>query len=340
MAYLAAVVGTLAVSVVLAVLVWRLVILRRFEVIRISEARRQRHRLSTLEEEYRTQGEAFHDACATAAHGEEVITDLRRLLVDLTLQLDEATDQRDSIQTELRDAQEEIDALRATIAKLREREAQLDGAVADATTLIEAIAELRALGQLEPATIAEDADLMPALRRSHSRLQQALARTTAQLASSQAELQSLRTRLAQRDSGGWRARSWPAAGAPAAFAAGPGPRAPRQASAAGPGPSAPRRPASPLPTVELALGDGEILSVTAPVEPSSGRMGDELLRISGLSRAMAEALHAAGLSTLERIAETDDATLRAALRAKGLHFAPTLSTWRQQAAALRASGVR
>jgi predicted flap endonuclease-1-like 5' DNA nuclease len=46
---------------------------------------------------------------------------------------------------------------------------------------------------------------------------------------------------------------------------------------------------------------------------------------------MSSALHAAGIRTFQQLAETDVLTLRAAIQAAGLRFAPSIVTWSKQA---------
>lgn len=60
-------------------------------------------------------------------------------------------------------------------------------------------------------------------------------------------------------------------------------------------------------------------------------IADELERIEGIGPAMANALRAAGIRTFEQLATSDDDTKRNAVRAAGLSFAPSLSTWSRQA---------
>lgn len=66
------------------------------------------------------------------------------------------------------------------------------------------------------------------------------------------------------------------------------------------------------------------------------RRGDDLERLVGIGPKIADALHAAGLSTYPELASASEDILRLALRAKGLQFAPTLPTWPQQAQLLAA----
>ena len=59
--------------------------------------------------------------------------------------------------------------------------------------------------------------------------------------------------------------------------------------------------------------------------------GDNLQRIEGIGPRMEAALTAAGLGTYAALAEADNDTLRTAIEAQGLKFAPALLTWARQA---------
>ncbi len=58
---------------------------------------------------------------------------------------------------------------------------------------------------------------------------------------------------------------------------------------------------------------------------------DDLKRIEGIGPKMAAALNTGGIRTFRQLSETDEPTLRAAIRAAGLRFAPSLVTWARQA---------
>ncbi|RKR86418.1 putative flap endonuclease-1-like 5' DNA nuclease [Micromonospora pisi] len=58
---------------------------------------------------------------------------------------------------------------------------------------------------------------------------------------------------------------------------------------------------------------------------------DDLERIEGIGPKMAAALRAAGITSFQRLAATDDGARRAAIEAAGLSFAPSLVTWGRQA---------
>lgn len=61
---------------------------------------------------------------------------------------------------------------------------------------------------------------------------------------------------------------------------------------------------------------------------------DDLERIEGIGPKIGDALRAAGIRSFPHLLASDDGTLRAALEAAGLRFAPSLPTWREQAAFL------
>jgi predicted flap endonuclease-1-like 5' DNA nuclease len=59
---------------------------------------------------------------------------------------------------------------------------------------------------------------------------------------------------------------------------------------------------------------------------------DDLLVIDGIGPKMARALNKAGIDTFAKLAAANSDTLRAAIEAGGMRFAPTINTWPQQAA--------
>jgi predicted flap endonuclease-1-like 5' DNA nuclease len=58
---------------------------------------------------------------------------------------------------------------------------------------------------------------------------------------------------------------------------------------------------------------------------------DDLERIEGIGPQMSAALRAAGIRTYAKVAESDEAALRAAIERAGLTFAPSIVTWARQA---------
>ncbi|MBL7261755.1 hypothetical protein JKJ07_46515 [Actinoplanes sp. LDG1-01] len=74
----------------------------------------------------------------------------------------------------------------------------------------------------------------------------------------------------------------------------------------------------------------EIAAVPAPVAVAVVEP-DDLTKIPGIGPKMAMALAAAGITTFEKLADTDVPALRAAVTASGLRLAPTLPTWPERA---------
>lgn len=87
----------------------------------------------------------------------------------------------------------------------------------------------------------------------------------------------------------------------------------------------PRRP--PAPRVAAAVGGAQTMAAAAAVLEA-----DDLTRIEGIGRKMSSALMAAGISTFDQLAQADEAALRAAIEAAGMRFAPSMASWREQAA--------
>ncbi len=58
---------------------------------------------------------------------------------------------------------------------------------------------------------------------------------------------------------------------------------------------------------------------------------DDLKRIEGIGPQMSAALRRAGIRTFRELADADVDTLRTAIEAAGLRFAPSLITWSRQA---------
>lgn len=115
------------------------------------------------------------------------------------------------------------------------------------------------------------------------------------------------------------------------------PALPTYPAEAGPGPGTTARPtpaAPPAVPPEPVEPEVPEVPVTEPVVPGSTAAStgsQDLQRVSGVGRRSAEALVAAGIDTLDRLAGSDDATLVAALEAAGLRRSPTLSSWASQA---------
>lgn len=71
-----------------------------------------------------------------------------------------------------------------------------------------------------------------------------------------------------------------------------------------------------------------------PSSPRAKPTPDDLTRIEGIGLKISAALQAAGITTFAQLAQANEETLRAALAAANLRFAPSLRTWAKQAAYL------
>lgn len=79
-------------------------------------------------------------------------------------------------------------------------------------------------------------------------------------------------------------------------------------------------------------GGAELIDPFAPpATPATHTAPDDLTRIEGIGRRMAAALVAEGISTFQALGVASPAQLRQALANQGLRFAPSLSTWPEQA---------
>jgi predicted flap endonuclease-1-like 5' DNA nuclease len=87
-------------------------------------------------------------------------------------------------------------------------------------------------------------------------------------------------------------------------------------------------PAQAAPVVAVQAAPVVLAQAVAPVteQPS-----DDLERIEGIGPKMADALSKSGIRTYARLAAADQATLRSAIEAGGLRFAPSIVTWGRQA---------
>jgi predicted flap endonuclease-1-like 5' DNA nuclease len=75
----------------------------------------------------------------------------------------------------------------------------------------------------------------------------------------------------------------------------------------------------------------EPVPVLVPASAVDDSPPDDLRRIEGIGPKMSAALIAAGIRKYVQLAETDVDTLRAAIEAAGLRFAPSIVTWSRQA---------
>ena len=86
------------------------------------------------------------------------------------------------------------------------------------------------------------------------------------------------------------------------------------------------------PTDDTTADDTTVDDELAAIEAAAAEPAiDDLARIEGIGPKFAAALVDAGIRTYDQLASADSATLIAAIRAKGLSFAPSLPTWSQQA---------
>jgi predicted flap endonuclease-1-like 5' DNA nuclease len=73
----------------------------------------------------------------------------------------------------------------------------------------------------------------------------------------------------------------------------------------------------------------------APVAVAAGAVAvtepDDLTKIAGIGPKMAMALAAAGITTFRQLADSDIATIRAAITGAGMRFAPSAATWPERA---------
>jgi len=84
--------------------------------------------------------------------------------------------------------------------------------------------------------------------------------------------------------------------------------------------------AEPEPAEEVAAEP--VAVATPPAAP------DNLLRIEGIGPKAAGALNAAGITTYEQLAASDEAALRAAIAAAGMRATASLTSWPSKARAL------
>ena len=82
---------------------------------------------------------------------------------------------------------------------------------------------------------------------------------------------------------------------------------------------------------EAAAAGGEQGVIDLGHGDAQDESGHDLERIEGIGPRIAGALRASGIHTFGALADSDVATLQAALEAAGLRFAPSLPTWARQA---------
>jgi len=84
-------------------------------------------------------------------------------------------------------------------------------------------------------------------------------------------------------------------------------------------------------TTPAAAAGGEQGVIDLGHGEAQDESGHDLERIEGIGPRIAGALRASGIHTFGALADSDVATLQAALEAAGLRFAPSLPTWARQA---------
>ena len=70
----------------------------------------------------------------------------------------------------------------------------------------------------------------------------------------------------------------------------------------------------------------------APAVKAASTQPDDLKVIEGIGPKMEKALHAAGIKTFSKLAQTSEEQINAAIKAAGMRFAPSVPTWAEQAA--------
>ncbi len=83
-------------------------------------------------------------------------------------------------------------------------------------------------------------------------------------------------------------------------------------------------------TVEAAPSSDAVVSSAPPAELAPV-VPDDLKRIEGIGPKISDALVAAGIDTFAKLSATTETPLRTALEAAGLSFAPSMSSWAEQA---------
>lgn len=85
------------------------------------------------------------------------------------------------------------------------------------------------------------------------------------------------------------------------------------------------------PPTDSRLKSDEMPAVTPFMVAKAVAQADDLTVIEGIGPKMSAALIAAGIDTFAKLAVADETILRAAISAAGMRFAPSLTTWPQQA---------
>jgi predicted flap endonuclease-1-like 5' DNA nuclease len=82
---------------------------------------------------------------------------------------------------------------------------------------------------------------------------------------------------------------------------------------------------------DVVSSAGSVGIAPAGAEPHETGPIDDLARIEGIGPKIAAALVAAGIRTYAQLADADEISLTKAINAAGIHFAPSMPTWAQQA---------
>ena len=90
-------------------------------------------------------------------------------------------------------------------------------------------------------------------------------------------------------------------------------------------------PAESAPEVTPAEPVADLVPAQRTPEAAEETAPDNLTRIEGIGPKMDGALKAAGITTFAKLAASDETTIRAAISAAGMRFAPSLVTWPEQA---------
>ncbi|MBZ0285670.1 MAG: hypothetical protein K8L97_33370 [Anaerolineae bacterium] len=81
--------------------------------------------------------------------------------------------------------------------------------------------------------------------------------------------------------------------------------------------------------MQEALVDADVSN--PPTRAAAPGKPDDLTVIEGIGPKMSSALVAAGLDTYAKLSNTSEETIRAAVQAAGMRFAPSIPTWAEQA---------
>lgn len=95
--------------------------------------------------------------------------------------------------------------------------------------------------------------------------------------------------------------------------------------------AAPKPTPEPAPVAEPAPVHEPAPVPTPPPGVVPASAADDLTRVEGIGPKISVALHHAGLTTYAAVAGASDETLREALSAASMRFAPSLPTWARQA---------